>query len=117
MIRDMSRFRIFVTCVFLALALVACGMSATVTTPSAKQVVIRLRGAGLPIGTYRVYSEVTDPNKLLGRPGQYLGKVNFQDRRVKASERLSRFDVSAGGSVEVFGDRGDAHGGSNTSRR
>ena len=78
----------------------------TATTP--KQAITKLRAAGLPIGAYRIYTASNDPNDLLGRPGQYVGKANFQDRRVPASARLGKFDTSAGGSIEVFASTEDA---------
>jgi hypothetical protein len=46
----------------------------------------------------------SDPNKLLGRPGQYTGKANFHDRRLHGAA----FDVDNGGSVETFRSKGDA---------
>ena len=42
-----------------------------------------------------IYTEETDPNHLLGRPGQYSAKVNFSDSRYKSLG----LDV---GTVEVF---------------
>ena len=47
-----------------------------------------------------IYTEETDPNHLLGRPGQYTAKVNFADSRYK---NLG-LDV---GTVEVFKNLGD----------
>ena len=77
-----------------SLALVACGGSddgaapqattasdattapEAVTTQSDEaetpdEVIAALRSAGLPIGAVRSYTETNDPNKLMGRPGQY----------------------------------------------
>lgn len=75
----------------------------TMGTPSdvidAEQVMLGLSAVGLPIADYVVYTEETDPNELLGRPGGYLSKVNFSDARL---EQLSDFDIDGGGSVEVF---------------
>ncbi len=68
------------------------------------QVISALRRAGLPIGLVRYYSASNDVNKLLGRPGQYTGKANFRDRRIRGSG----FDVDDGGSVETFANKGDA---------
>jgi len=85
----------------------AQGASGTATAaPKATQVVLKLKSSGLPIGKYKTYSASTDPNHLLGRQGQYTGKVNFRDARLK--DGLSTFDVSAGGSIEVFKSRSDA---------
>ncbi len=82
--------------------------AAITATPTAAHVVTKLKASGLPIGAYRVYNESSDPNKLLGRPGQYVGKVNFRDKRIKDSDTFGRFDTSAGGSVEVFNSKADA---------
>lgn len=48
---------------------------------TADQVMAKLKAAGLPIGQVFVYTEVTDPNKLLGRPGQYTSKTDAGDTR------------------------------------
>lgn len=66
------------------------------------QVITGLRHAGIPIGAARYYGPASDPNKLLGRPGQYNGKANFRDRRLHGAG----FDVDNGGSVETFPDKG-----------
>jgi hypothetical protein len=58
-----------------------------------EQIIAALKSAGLPIGAVRSYTASTDPNKLLGRPGQYTGKANFRDRRlVEQERRLARED-------------------------
>lgn len=43
------------------------------------------------------YSESTDPNKLLGKEGQYIGKTSFKDKRLKSTD-----DEVSGGIIEVF---------------
>ncbi|GEM_PF-5408707 len=43
------------------------------------------------------YSESTDPNKLLGKEGQYIGKTSFKDKRLKSTN-----DNPLGGTIEVF---------------
>ncbi len=57
-----------------------------------------MQEAGLPIENIVEYTEETDVNGLLGRPGEYTGKVNFAD------SRLEQFDAAdpTGGSIEVF---------------
>ncbi|MEU5596665.1 hypothetical protein [Streptomyces sp. NPDC020298] len=52
----------------------------------------------------------TDPNHLLGRPGQYTSKVTFTDSRIKAAdvEGTKEGDVDRGGAVEVFADQAAA---------
>lgn len=90
----------------------ACG-SSTSSKPeekkptNAEEVVQALKSAGLPIGEIKVFDASSDPNELLGRPGQYTSKVNFIDTRVK-SEGKTNIDVISGGSVEFFDNKDDA---------
>lgn len=76
----------------------AASPTATQKTWRPVQVITKLRSAGLPIGLVRYYTASSDPNKLLGRPGQYNGKANFRDRFLSGAG----FDVENGGSVETF---------------
>jgi hypothetical protein len=73
----------------------------------AKAIVYSLKSSGMPIGKMEVYTESNDPNKLLGRPGQYTSKVNFVDKQATAPDG-DTVDVSNGGSVEVFASESDA---------
>jgi len=76
---------------------------------SAAQVVQSFKRAGQPVGRTEAYTETTDPNHLLGRPGQYTSKANFIDRRVRGQGGSGRSIESAqGGSVEVFATPADA---------
>ena len=81
----------------------ASAQSKEIETPA--QVIAALKSAGLPIGAVRSYTASSDPNTLLGRPGQYTGKANFRDRRLEPSDD---FDTTSGGSVETFDSQGDA---------
>jgi hypothetical protein len=88
---------------------IAAGMAGASDARSSKawrpvQVITALRHAGLPIGLVRYYNPSSDPNKLLGRPGQYIGKANFHDRRLSGRE----FTVDNGGSVETFANKTNA---------
>jgi hypothetical protein len=65
-----------------------------------------LKAQGLPIKKITVFSAATDPNHLLGRPGQYTSKVAFRDARIK--EEADPTDVTAGGGVEVSKSAADA---------
>ncbi len=89
----------------LAAALVGCGESGD--PPNAEGVALKLKGQGLPIRSIQTYTEENDPNKLQGRPGQYVGKANFRDRRAE-DDGASDLDVSEGGSVEVFASEDEA---------
>ena len=93
---------------FALLAAVAlAGCADTGAPPRADTIALKLRGQGLPIRQVGLYTEENDPNKLLGRPGQYVGKANFRDRRAE-NDRLKGLDMSEGGSIEVFESEEDA---------
>lgn len=86
--------------------------ASSVSTPAkqtmdAKAIVDALAKNGMPISKIDVYTADNDPNKLLGRPGQYTSKVNFVDKRVDEPMNDS-VDVINGGSVEVFANDQDA---------
>jgi hypothetical protein len=74
--------------------------NACVDLASAEEVLLGLQAKGIPIGEYIVYTAETDPNQILGRPGQYIGKANFRDATLQPV--LAQIDVSEGGTVEVF---------------
>ena len=96
--------------VLAALAFSTCGVggasSSATGAPIAQQVIVKLRAAGLPVGRIKVYTASNDGTRLLGRPGQYTGKVNFRDTRIK--DGGAGFAVSSGGSIEIFATRADA---------
>ncbi len=73
---------------------------------TAGQIVAALRCNALPIGQVENYTQRTDVNHLLGRPGGYVSKANWVDARIK--DQVPGFDVADGGSVEVFTNLGDA---------
>jgi curli biogenesis system outer membrane secretion channel CsgG len=80
----------------LLVALTACATTATAPAPfTADQVATALQASGLPVSSVVVVTAETDPNKLLGRPGQYIGKVNWMDARAKDDA----------GKIELFGDQ------------
>lgn len=106
----------------------AAGSSATATTPAksassaapttpvkglpdpAQGVVEALTAQGLPVTGVIAYTADTDPNKLLGRPGQYTSKAAFVDTRVDTSEKagVDAGSVELGGGVEMFADASQA---------
>lgn len=67
---------------------------------SPEDVVLALQKQGMSTVDYEVYTPETDPNELLGRPAQYIGKINFRDSRL--TPNFTDFEVSDGGSIEVF---------------
>ena len=107
--------------VILAAALAGCGSSsgsrssttasAGSTTSAARSKTTALeelqwlKASGLPIGGYVNYTASTDDNHLLGRPGQYIHKVNFHDKRLEA---VSDYGIDGGGSIETFKSESDA---------
>ena len=50
-----------------------------------------------------MYTADNDPNKLLGRPHQYVSKANWHDTRIDSAN----FDVNGGGSIETFSNTAD----------
>jgi hypothetical protein len=86
--------------VVIAAVLITGASAAGSAPPTARQLVLGLRSAGLPIGKIKVYTAATDGSHLLGRPGGYVGKVSFRDERIH--DGGGGYSVASGGSVEVF---------------
>ncbi len=102
-----------------ALLIVACGGAggapSSVDRESSKrtagQVIKQLQDGGVPIDASQDLTAASDPNELLGRPGQYTGKAVFHDARLPAEENSLHpelIDAESGGSVEVFASEADA---------
>lgn len=70
---------------------------------TADQVINKMQDAGLPIDGVIVYDEQTDWNKLLGRPNQYISKINFADTRLEQTDP----ENPEGGTIEVFNNSSD----------
>lgn len=70
---------------------------------SAQDISSAMVNAKLHLGNVIVYTEETDVNKMLGRPGQYISKVNFEDDRLDQLDK----DNPAGGSIETFNNSED----------
>ena len=70
---------------------------------TAEQMIVKMQADKLPINNYIVFDETTDLNKLLGRPNQYISKVNFADSRLEQEEGTD----PNGGSIETFKNSGD----------
>jgi hypothetical protein len=105
----LASMRRFALVLALSGLLAAPAVSATAKTSrmwKPRDVIAALRKAGLPIGAVQYYTPANDPNKLLGRPGQYTGKANFRDHRAQDG---SGYDVNNGGSIETFANKGDAN--------
>ncbi|HEY6798628.1 MAG TPA: hypothetical protein VI248_28455 [Kineosporiaceae bacterium] len=77
----------------------------TVSAPlSAAGLVEVLVMAGLPIADPLVYTEATDPDHILGRPGGSSGRAAWRDTRVQPGQAKDRSAgaVDLGGGIEVF---------------
>lgn len=70
---------------------------------TSEQLTIELQEASLPIDNIIVYDEQTDWNKLLGRPNQYVSKVNFADTRLDQTDP----ENPNGGTIETFNNASD----------
>lgn len=94
-----------VLCVFLLGAVIAIHshISSKELSANAEQISFKLEKAKLPINNVVVYNEKTDPNKMLGRPNQYISKVNFADTRL---DQLDPKNPN-GGSIETFKNTDD----------
>lgn len=69
----------------------------------AEAVFAKLKAAGLPVKLVEVYTEDSDPNRLMGRPGGYTSKLSFTDARVSEDDGSGgEGDTSYGGGIEVF---------------
>jgi|GEM_PF-944538 len=83
------------------------------TTPAealtAEQIVNYFAQEGMPIGNLVVYTEATDVNNMLGRPGGYISKVNFEDERT-LNEYIdtTASNYSPNNTLEVFISEVDA---------
>jgi hypothetical protein len=67
-------------------------------------VAAKLSAAGLPVTGLIVYNASTDPNSLLGRPGEYTSKVAWVDTGIPSSDRnpSDAGGIENGGGIEVF---------------
>lgn len=72
---------------------------------TAEEIVNQFKDAGYPISKIIVYTEENDVNELLGRPNQYISKINFADSR---KDQVDIENNPVGGSIEVFNNNEDA---------
>jgi hypothetical protein len=75
---------------------------------TADQIVQALKQS-LPIGDSFSYTADNDPNHLLGRPGQYISKVNWIDTTLTTTNTGADISVGDGGSIETFASLTDAN--------
>lgn len=129
----MKKVYVILPFLLLMLTLASCGEAATTTSttttpnkpvattiptptpvpqPKTAVDVLTALKANIPtIGESFTYTEDNDVNKLLGRPGQYTGKINFKDTRVVRqyiNNTGAKIEVNDGGSIETFASATDA---------
>jgi len=93
-----------------ALTVTAAAQPSSAPAQSPGSIIAKLQAAHLPIVPSITYTAESDPNHLLGRPGQYTAKESWTDTRVDPSQVRDHAagNVDLGGSVEQFGTAADA---------
>jgi hypothetical protein len=69
-----------------------------------------LRLGGVPIADTETYSAESDPEKLLGRPNQYVARAAWRDTRINVSPppgKKPEPGIASGGIVEIFANERD----------
>lgn len=92
--------------VMMALSVSACSNNTNSVEnkpKTASELTEALKNAGLPIDNIIVYDEKSDVNELLGRPNQYISKVNFADTTVEQTDK----ENPIGGTIETFNNAAD----------
>lgn len=89
------------------LLLVVSGCSSA-PPPPANQVADRLAAAIAEADPGLTLTAESDPNRLLGRPGQYTSAASIVDQRIPEELRGDPTSVDAGAKVEVFSDESEA---------
>lgn len=93
----------------------------TIKVLTAREFIEGFKEAGLPVGKVVCFTDETDPNNLLGRPGGYVEKCDWQDKRYidplttstdpldKELQKNTEKDQDLiGGSIETFEKPGGA---------
>lgn len=99
----MKKWAIVFLCIIIAVMMVGCAAEPEQAIPTAIEYVNAFEGAGFPISNVIEYTEETDVNGLLGRPGEYTGKVDWADDRVEQYDE----ENPVGGTIEVFKSQED----------
>ena len=85
------------------------GNSRLQDAPATDESLAILNGMGANVSALFVYDSETDPNKKLGKPGNYTSKVNFALVSLAPdAEATASVSVTQGGSIEVFANQADA---------
>ena len=97
---DMKKKLLVLLGLSFSLSLISCGNSDI----SPDSIIDKLQEADYPIDNVISYTENDDPNKLLGKPGQYKQKISFADMRLEQQPE----DIPVGGSIETFENKKDS---------
>lgn len=100
----MKKFAIILMTMCLVLGMTACGEDTKEPEKqmTAEELLTSLKEKVPEVGEIVVYTEETDPNENLGRPGEYIGKADFEDTTL---EQLGEY--LCGGTIEVFSSKSD----------
>lgn len=95
----------------LCIGLVGCGEKKNddvydLETITAPEIVELFKTNGLPVGETLIFDENTDVNGLLGRPNEYIEKLDFEVTTL--IEQQSYSDTPFGGTIEIFENEKDA---------
>ncbi|WP_428911973.1 hypothetical protein [Niallia sp. Krafla_26] len=127
----MKKVKVLFLILFFAVGLTGCGQGdqekeSKLDLKNAEEIISYFKEKGLPISDTKTYTEENDTNELLGRPGGYIGKIDFIDTNVEKklieenskeygmseedtkNEMREGFGVENGGSLEVFDNEEDA---------
>lgn len=67
----------------------------------------KLVDAGLPVSNHVNYTEETDPNGIMGQPGKYIAKLDFEIDNLPQQEQDEETYLR-GGSIEIFANAEEA---------
>lgn len=98
----MKKIIAFLLVFVMLFVLSACGSSEPKVEITAETAVFSLQEKIPNVASVVVYNEETDPNENLGRPGQYIGKADFFDDRMKDTEDNA-------GTIEFFSSESDCN--------
>lgn len=95
--------RLAISALAASLTLTACSSEAGTASGqrlSESQIIAELLTSGLPVTDIEAFDAASDPNSLLGRPGQYVIKVSWNDSRLGG-------ELDTGGTLEIFDSASD----------
>lgn len=102
--------KVFVTGLFTLGLLTSCASGVSHKDPNEQiaSVLSQLEAQYETVTETRVYTEDTDPNKTLGKPGSYVAAGAFKDSRVTETVVEDNWATDAGGSIEIFASNEEA---------